>query len=416
MKLASLGGLGVEGKATTRFLKKKYPKAKIVVLDRKLDKNYMARLNEFDVVYRTPGIPYNTKEIQKAIRKGVKVTSATEVFLEGARGTVIGVTGTKGKGTTSTLIYEILKKAGKDVYLAGNIGVPYLSLLSKLKGSSYVVLEMSSFQLIDLTKSPDVAVVLNITSDHMDWHKDQKEYVEAKTNIVKYQTSNDLSVINADYSVPSGFARETAAKVIFFSKKSLDKKYKESLLLRGEHNLENIAAAVSVAKALGINDEIILEVLRSFRGLEHRLELVAEIDGRTFYNDSFATGPQPVTAAIDSFSEPLTLILGGYDKGLEYEGLFKSIARKKNIKCIILIGDLERKFGSLLNRYKFKSEVVELGKSSMQAIVKEAFSKTSKGGVILLSPAAASFDMFANYKERGKKFKKAVLSLSSGVK
>ena len=147
MRLASLGGLGVEGRATTRFLKKKYPKAKVIVLDKKLDKNYLSRLNEFDVIYRTPGIPYNTKEIQKAIKKGVKVTSATEVFLEGARGTVIGVTGTKGKGTTSTLIYEILKKAGKDVYIAGNIGNPMLELLPKLRKNSITVLELSSFPM-----------------------------------------------------------------------------------------------------------------------------------------------------------------------------------------------------------------------------------------------------------------------------
>jgi len=179
MKIAILG-YGVEGKETLKFVKQKYPKAEFAILDQKKDKNYLRNLSEYDLVFRTPGIPYNLKEIQKAVKNGVEVTSATNVFLNGARGTLIGVTGTKGKSTTTTLIYEILKEAGKDVHIAGNIGKPPLSLLPKLRKSSITVLEFSSFQLQGVTKSPHIAVVLDIFPDHMDHHKNFSEYMEAK--------------------------------------------------------------------------------------------------------------------------------------------------------------------------------------------------------------------------------------------
>lgn len=404
-KVAILG-YGIEGQDAEAYIKKQKLKSKITILDQKFNKDYLKNLDQFDFVVRSPGVyPY------KPELKNINVTTPIQMFFDKCRGTIIGVTGTKGKGTTATLIYEILKAAGKAVYLAGNIGKPYLELLLVLHPTSYIILEMSSFQLIDIHSSPHVSVVLNITSDHMDWHKSQKEYVEAKKNIVRYQKVSDFAVINEKYRISRSFSKETKAKVVFFSKRRLEKKFKQDLLLRGEHNLENIAAAVSVARVLGINDKTILKTIRGFKGLEHRLELVGEVKGRTFYNDSFATGPQPTIAAIKSFTEPMTLILGGSDKGLEYGDLGFEIEKRKNIKNIILIGETKLKIKNSLKITNCKLKIVDMDKKPMQEIVKMAYQITPKGGVVLLSPASASFDMFENYKDRGNQFKEAVKNL-----
>ena len=408
-KKVAILGYGLEGQDAEKYFKSLGES--ITILDRKFDENYLNNLNSFDIVVRSPGVYKFLPEIIKAEKEGVEVTSSIKIFFDNCPAKIIGVTGTKGKGTTSTLIYGILKNAGKDVYLVGNIGKPYLELLPKLTKDSFVVMELSSFQLIDLTKSPHVAVVLNITLDHMDWHKDKEEYVNAKKNIVKHQTKNDFAVINSEYEVPNSFSKLTKGKVVFFSKEKLESKYKDKLLLRGEHNLENIAAAVLVVKALRINENIILKTVKNFKGLEHRLELVKEINGVTFYNDSFATGPQPTIAAIKSFTEQETIILGGSEKGLDYEELGREITKARNIKTAIIIGDIGYKIIAALKKAKYRGAIVNLKKSSMQKIVKNAYRNTSLGGVVLLSPAAASFDMFANYKDRGNQFKEAVQKL-----
>ncbi|MDP3994979.1 MAG: UDP-N-acetylmuramoyl-L-alanine--D-glutamate ligase, partial [bacterium] len=348
-------GYGLEGQDAEKYFKGLGEN--ITILDKKFDEKYLSNLNSFDIIVRSPGVYRYLPEIVEAEKKGVEITSAIKLFFEKCPAKIIGVTGTKGKGTTSTLIYQILKKAGKDVYLAGNIGKPYLELLPVISNKSYVVLEMSSFQLIDMTKSPDIAVVLNITSDHMDWHKSVNEYVDAKKNIVRYQSASDWSVINSEYKISNSFSKLTKAKVILFSKKTLDKEYKEKLFLRGEHNFENIAAAVEVANILEIKDPIILEVVRSFKGLEHRLEPVKTINGIAFYNDSFATGPQPTIAAIKSFTEPLTVILGGSEKGLDYEELGREITKARNIKTVIVIGNVGHKIISALKKAKYRGAI-----------------------------------------------------------
>jgi UDP-N-acetylmuramoylalanine--D-glutamate ligase len=255
-------------------------------------------------------------------------------------------------------------------------------------------------------------VVLNITTDHLDWHKDREEYVNAKRNIVSHQKSDDFALLNEEYETPKSFAEVAKGKVVFFSKKKLDQEYKEGLLLRGEHNLENIAAAVETAKVVGINEDIILKTVRSFKGLEHRLELVGTVDGVTFYNDSFATGPQPTIAAINSFTEPETLILGGSDKGLDYTELGDMIAGNKNVQNIILIGFIRNLIKDALKKSNYLGEIIDLETSPMSEIVKKAKEVTPKDGVVILSPAAASFDMFKNYKDRGDQFKNAVHQLN----
>ncbi len=403
-KIAILG-YGIEGQDAEKFLVN--VGARLTILDKKDGEGYLDHLDQFDIVVRSAGVYRYLPQITKAEQKGVKITSAISLFFENCPGKIIGVTGTKGKGTTSTLIYEILKKANQDVYLAGNIGKPYLELLPKLTENSWIILEMSSFQLIDLDISPHIAVVLNITEDHMDWHKDREEYIKSKTNIVSHQNEADFAVINSDYETPKSFAELTKGKVVFFSKNSLDTEYKKGLLLRGEHNLENIAAAVEVAKILGIKENIIQDTVKHFKGLEHRLELVETVDDKTFYNDSFATGPQPTIAAIKSFSEPETLILGGSDKGLDYQELGQTINKTRNIRNVILIGIVGPAIGKYLDS-NLQFTIYNLQKTNMNEIVKKAFEVTPKGGVIILSPAAASFDMFENYKDRGIQFKSAV--------
>ena len=424
-KKVAVIGLGIEGLDAINYLISQ--DAIVTLLDKKaeseidfngIDKNdieiiagenYLSNLDEYEYLVRSPGVYRFLPEIVEAETKGLIVTSAVKIFFDECKAKVIGITGTKGKGTTSTLIYEILKADGQDIYLAGNIGKPYLELLPKLSSNSFVVMEMSSFQLIDLDKSPHISVVLNITSDHMDWHLDINEYIKAKKNIVSHQIESDFAVINEEYKVSKSFGSETKGNVVFFSKQKLDNKFKEKLLLRGEHNLENIAAAVSVSKILNIDDKKTISVLQAFKGLEHRLELVAEVDGKTFYNDSFATGPDATIAAINSFTEPITIILGGSDKGLGYSELGKVIGQKDNLKNVILIGDIGQKIGNHING----KNLINLGHDTMIRIVEAATKVTEKGGVVILSPAAASFDMFKNYKDRGNQFKESVLKLKN---
>lgn len=407
-KKVAIIGYGIEGQDVEKYLKLKG--AIITILDQKDDKDYLLNLKNYDIIVRSPGVYPYMKELVKAKKRGIRITTPTHIFFDGFNGKIIGVTGTKGKGTTCTLIYEILKKAKFDVYLGGNIGKPLLKLLPKINSNSYVVIEMSSFQLIDLTVSPDISVILNITTDHMDWHNNQEEYVTSKKNIVRYQLASDWAIINKEYKSSLDFSKDTKANIMYFSKKSLKNDFKKGLILRGEHNLENIAAAVAVSKILNINEKLTLDTVRKFKGLEHRLEFVKEFKGVKFYNDSFATGPQPTIAAIKSFTENETLILGGSDKGLDYKELGDVINKSKNIKNIILIGTTAKKIEKYINSKKVI--IHDLGFAKMKEIVTKALNVTKQGGVVILSPAAASFDMFSNYKERGNKFKEAVWNLS----
>jgi UDP-N-acetylmuramoylalanine--D-glutamate ligase len=394
--------------------------------------NYLSGgLKDFDIVFRSPGVYRYLAEIVAAEKEGVKISSAIKLFFDLSPAKIIGVTGTKGKGTTSTLIYKILKASEKDVYLAGNIGKPYLELLPKLKPSSWVVLELSSFQLIDLHKSPYISVVLNITVDHLDWHKDKKEYVNAKKSIVSHQKNSDFAVLNDDFTSSRNFSRYTKGRIYYFSKSkgtkgcfvekgrlvlAANEKVDEignvsDLLLRGKHNWENVTAAICAARLAGASISSVKRAVFSFKGLEHRLELIGKVRGVSFYNDSFSTNPQTTEAAINSFDETLTLILGGYDKDLEYKELAKKIAGKKSVETIILIGDIAGKIKKVLNESNFKGTLKELGKKSMKIVVQEAVRNTPKGGIVLLSPATSSFDMFENYKERGNQFKEATALL-----
>jgi UDP-N-acetylmuramoylalanine--D-glutamate ligase len=426
-KRLAILGYGVEGRATHQFLEKHGLTAD--VLDEKNAADYLQKIAGYDVVFRTPGISPLRPELVAAKRAGTLFTSQIEEFLEWCPAKTIGVTGTKGKGTTSTLIYEILKASGEDVYLGGNIGLPAISFLDKLTPDSWVVLELSSFQLQTMQKSPNIAVVLNITSEHLDYHNDTEEYRLAKTNIVRYQNQDDYAVINDDYDVPRDFAKLTSANKYFFSREHkvegcfvdekdnivLNVEGEKSILanfadlqLRGRHNLENVTAASLAAYLAGARPETISTVLKSFVGLEHRLELVREVNGVRYYNDSFSTVPETAIAALDSFTEPIVLIAGGSDKKSNYIELGQKIAHA-NVKAVILIGEMAEQIRNAIPE-SFSGEYV-LGLSKMAEIVIKASSIATNGDVVLLSPACASFGLFENYKDRGDQFKEAVKNL-----
>jgi UDP-N-acetylmuramoylalanine--D-glutamate ligase len=424
-KIAVLG-IGVEGESTVKFLKKQG--AKVIQLDKNKDKSYLEGLNQYDLVVRTPGI--KVLELAKKVDPQ-KITSQTRLFFDLCPCPIIGVTGTKGKGTTSSLIYEMLKKQGKDACLGGNIGKPPLDFLDKLSPRSIVVLELSSFQLQDLTKSPHIAVMLMITSEHLDYHTDTKEYIDAKRNILRFQNSEDFAIINRDYPATLESDIYSAGKVFYVSRErsGYDGCYieggaiwiqkngkKEKIILTsqvkipGGHNLENASAACMAADLAGVSRENMASVLKTFKGLEHRLELVRTIEGVSYYDDSFSTTPETAIAAIEAFKQPEILILGGSSKNSDFTELGRVISIHKNIKAIIGIGVEWPKIREKIDK-KTKILLIE-GAKDMKTIVQAASKIAKKGDVVLLTPACASFDMFKNYKDRGEQFKMEVAKLS----
>ena len=403
-KIAVLG-LGREGRSTLDFLKSK--KIKAGVLDAKFGRNYLDKLAGYDVIFRTPGFPRLHPKLLAAEKKGVQVSSQIKLFFDLCPAKIIGITGTKGKTTIAFLIYSILKsKYGKKVFLAGNFGKPALNILPKLKKDSLVVLELSSFQLQDLRKSPAVAVITNISVDHLDpggkfrpaSHQTSQEYFSAKMNILKNQRPGDFAVINPSLKKKTINAGE--GKKIFPTPPLLGTK------LRGPHNQENIALAAEVGKILKIPRKNILKTIKKFRGVEHRLEFVKKFNDISFYNDSAATNPDATLAALKSFQEPIHLILGGSDKGLDYKNLTRYILKAKNIKTVALIGQIKDELYKKLEVRNQKSEVRKF--KTLKEAVLTLYKNTAKNEVVLLSPAAASFDMFRNYAERGREFKKLV--------
>ncbi|MEK7503336.1 MAG: UDP-N-acetylmuramoyl-L-alanine--D-glutamate ligase [Patescibacteria group bacterium] len=385
MKIAILG-FGLEGESASEFLKIKYPKAQIEIRDKKFGENYLQGLDKFNLIVRSPGIKYLTPEIQKAKKRGVEISSPTKLFFKFKKGTIIGVTGTKGKGTTSTFIYSILKKSGKDVYLAGNIGYPALDILPKLNKDSVAVLELSSFQLQDLVYSPEVAVVLGIAPDHLDSHKNMREYVAAKSNIALHQKKNNavFFIKNDKYSK-------------WISQKSCGQKF-------AIDTSENSEIASCVARFLGCKEKHIKSAIKNFPGLRQHQEFIKEISGVRFYNDSASTNPVSTAYAIDILT-PEILIAGGKTKGFSYSWLRKTITQKSP-KKIILFGE---------NKYEIKKALGE--KVSVKIVdnlseaVRFSYEFAERGDVILFSPGSASFDQFKNSKERGEEFNKLVREL-----
>lgn len=424
-KIAVIGA-GIEGLSSEKLLKNKG--AIVTVLDQKQGDDYLNGLDKYDLVVRSPGVKITTLTSHVSLDK---ITSQTKLFFDLCPCKIIGVTGTKGKGTTASLIYEMLKKQNFDAYLGGNIGEPPLNFLGRLNTHSIVVLELSSFQLIDLTKSPHIAIMLMTTSEHLDWHKSVEEYVDAKRNIVRFQTEKDFLIVNRDYPASNESDILTKGKAYYVSterngyegcfiksgfvdlnKDGIEEKIIDTsqILLPGKHNLENVCSAVMAATLSGVSKENIVSVLKTFKGLVHRIELVVTINGVKYYDDSFSTTPETAIAAIRAFKNPEILILGGSSKNSNFEELGQVISSAENIKAIIGVGVEWPKIKEQLSNISSGVLLIE-GADNMEKIVKAASKLAVPGDVVLLSPACASFDMFKNYKDRGEQFKKEVVQL-----
>jgi len=442
-------GVGVEGACLAKYLNN-HGYNNVTLLDEKQDLNgfknefkiikgseAFQNLENFDYIFRSPGIHKDKRELEKARRKGTKVTSATKFFFDLCPCEIVGITGTKGKGTTSTLIYTMLKNAGKDVYLGGNIGECPLNFLDKLKKSSVVVLELSSFQLHDLEKSPHVAVIVKTTSEHLDYHKDLEEYLSAKESIVMYQKKTDAVIANIDFPYHLRYVLRTPAKKYLVSSTKqpengayvkdgivyiVEKGEKTEICktnevgLIGPHNIENILAAAAACVFLKIEVKHIARAAKEFKGLPHRLEFIKRVNGVSFYNDSFSTTPETCIAAIKSFTEPEVLIAGGSEKFSDYSDLGFAIADSKNLKAVVLMGITGPKIEKEINKAFENGAKRETPLKIVMAVnYKEAFMaaylEASGEGVVLLSPASASFDQFENYKKRGDAFRNWVESL-----
>lgn len=445
-KKIAVVGFGVEGESVIEYLlnndantihvfdeqeKDQFNQAKIKSLQKKgvtFTFGKIDSLMKFDIIFRSPGISPNRPELQEAQKKGITVTSAIKLFFDECPCQIVGVTGTKGKGTTSTLIYEMLREEGKDAYLGGNIGTPPLSFLPQLTKASVVVLELSSFQLMDLDKSSHIAVMLMTTSEHLDYHADVYEYVEAKRNILRFQTPGDYAIVNKDYPASNESDIYTEGKVYKVSREQdieqgcfvrdgkiylkmseheeevMDTK---DLILPGKHNWENVCAAVVASIFAGAKMKSIVKVLKSFKGLPHRIELVKTVRGVRYYNDSFSTTPETAVAAIEAFEEPKVLILGGSSKNSDFTHLGEIISDTESIKAIIGIGVEWERIKAQLRIKNSKFRIIE-GCKIMQDVVKKASEVATLGDIVLLSPACASFGMFKNYKDRGEQFRREV--------
>lgn len=394
--------------------------------------NNLSKLVGFDLIFRSPSCMPTKKELVEEAKRGAIVTSEIEMLMEMAPCKIIGVTGSDGKTTTTSLIYEIVKTAGYNAYLGGNIGYPLFTKLGEMQEDDIIVLELSSFQLMNMTVSPDISVITNVSPNHLNIHKDYEEYIEAKKNIFKNQKEDGILVLNYDNEITRECKKEANGKVIYFSsKEKLDngiivdneviKECEDRLRkhiintkeihLRGMHNYENVSAAIAATKSF-VDMDTIVEAVKNFKGVAHRIELIRELDGVKWYNDSIGTSPTRTMAGLKSFEEDIILIAGGYDKHLEYEPLAKPIVDK--VKALILIGQTSGKI-----REAVEKELQSRGKqldiyqcNEFPQIVEVAREVAKPGQVVLFSPASASFDLFKNFEERGNTFKKLVNDLT----
>ncbi len=391
--------------------------------------SYLEDIEE-DILFRSPGVRLPDDLYAKLQASGCEITSEMELFTALCPANVFAVTGSDGKTTTTTLISEMLKKTAERehvrVFLGGNIGTPLLPFLSEIRACDYVVLELSSFQLFDMKAAPHAAVITNVTPNHLNWHTDMTEYIESKKNVFANQTAENRLILNADNDITRHMAEDTAASVAFFSRQAKPSApccYLENgviyyddgntqtavmtradIKLRGMHNVENYMAAIAAVYGT-VTIEEMRTVARTFGGVPHRIELVAEKNGTRFYNSSIDTSPTRTLAALSSFEESLIVIVGGYDKHIPIEPLIAPLAEKA--KCVVGTGDTGLSVIQALADAGFpKSALAYIGK--FDRAVRYAVSLAENGDTVLLSPAAASFDAFSNFAERGKRFTELV--------
>lgn len=433
-------GFGREGQSTYRYLRSIFPTKELTIadlnpsivkksqqlgldnhVDLQLGKNYLEGINDFDIVFKTPGISLKNYQVDTA-----KLTSQSDIMLSVYAGQIIGITGTKGKSTTASLLYNIFKAQGDDVVLTGNIGIPAFDAIGQISHDTKIVYELSSHQLEYVKHSPHIAILLNFFQEHLDHYNSYKLYQEAKMKIAAWQGENDYFIFNSDDPIIKAYLGGIIAQNIPFSRqktlgngcfyednfliyKDIERKIEEKIRLKpaikGQHNLGNILAACSAAMLTNTSPKVIQQTVEYFQGLEHRLEYIGQYQGIYYYNDSIATIPEATMAALQALKDIDTIILGGYDRGVDYSTLADFIV-KASVKNCIFLGRAGERMRTEIDA-KTKTKKLVIAKDLAEAII---FAKqlTHKGKGCLLSPAAASYDMFRDFIERGKKFKSLV--------
>ena len=393
----------------------------------RLGEGYLDDLTGFDLVFRTPGMRPDVPALQAAREAGAEITSEMEVFFSVCPATTVAVTGSDGKTTTTTIIAGLLKAAGFRTFVGGNIGRPLLSDVHEMTERDMAVLELSSFQLMTMKQSPHVAVVTNLSPNHLDVHKDMAEYVDAKRNICRWQQPGDKLIVNYDNPISHNFGTDARGEVVCFSRQNpLEQGVSicdgvicvsgrpvlplSDILLPGVHNVENYMAAIAAVDGL-VPDEVIRDFARTFGGVEHRIELVRELDGVRYYNDSIASSPTRTIAGLRSFREKVILIAGGYDKHIPYDVLGPEII--DHVKVLVLTGATAPKIKEATlaapGYEPGQPQIIEA--DGFEEAVLAAHQCAQPGDVVILSPASASFDQFKNFMERGERFKAIVRAL-----
>ena len=381
-----------------------------------------------DMIFKTPGMRYDVPELLKAKENGSIVTSEMEVFFEVCPSHIIAVTGSDGKTTTTTLIHKMMTDAGYKTWLGGNIGNPLLTDTEKMKENDWVILELSSFQLHTMRKSPEIAVITNISPNNLDMHKDYKEYIDAKKNIMLYQNEGDTLIVNADNQVTADIGKSASGAVKYFSRNGMADVYLDGNIIKrgiveilnikdikipGMHNVENYMAAIAAVSGL-VSKDVIVNVAKTFGGVEHRIELVRTLDGVKYYNSSIDSSPNRTINTLRVFPNKVIMIAGGKDKGIPYDEIGPALA--EHVKVLILIGATSDKIQEALdaeiNKTGNGKDIEVIRATSYEDAVNTARSKAHDGDVVLLSPASTSFDMFRNFEERGNLFKKIVNELN----
>lgn len=450
-KKIAVVGLGVSNLALIRFLLKEG--ARVTGFDQKtaaelgerywelagwpielqLGPGYLEKLRGFELIFLTPGMKKNLPEIEKARQEGAKIASEISLFFEFCRAPIIGITGSAGKTTTTTLTGLVLEAEGRwPVYVGGNIGAPLIEKVRDIPPTAWVVLELSSFQLEGMTKSPTIGALLNISPNHLDIHPSLADYVAAKENIFLHQKEEDVAVLNWDNPWTRSMRERAPGRVVLFSRsqelvegafcaggqlvwrhggRREEIMPRSEILLPGEHNLENVLAVLAMAKVVGVTTATFRRVVGGFRGVEHRLELVRELNGVKYYNDSIATAPDRTMAALDTIKGPLVLIAGGYDKHIGFDELGQKIS--ETVDYLILLGATADKIQAAVEAAADQAKnPPRIGRvKSLEEAVSLAHAVAQPGWSVLLSPACASYDMFSNFMERGRRFKELVAKL-----
>ncbi len=436
-------GFGKEGKSVFSFLQKNYPKIKIGIADKKKIKNlkaseifhgdnYLSSINsgKYDTIIRSPGIKYS-KELLEFKNNSGNITTLINIFFSLAKGKIVGITGTKGKSTTTSLIYKILKTRYKDLRLVGNIGRPALDYLENQTKDTVFVCELSSQQLEDIKYSPHVAVFLNVVADHINYHGSFESYLDSKKNIFKLQKPGDFFITNPGYrtispkEIPSGvkiinFGLKQSGNQVYFEnsgiysdgEKIIDQK---DIPLIGRGNIENVMASISAGLALGCDIKNIEKSIKKFKSLPHRIEFIGEVKGVKYYNDSISTVPEAAIHALEGLKEKgervEVLIAGGFDKGGDYELFGKFLGNFKDLRHVSLFPETGSKILEFYKKYSQDGKIIFHNISNMKDAVSICKKYSSKGSVCLLSPGSASFGIFKDYKDRGNQFKKLAKEL-----